>query len=310
MTYQKFQHDIVSGLKEHFGSSASITIRPVRKNNNVILDGLAILEEGLNISPTIYLNPYYEAYRQGQNIPSLIADILTLYEKNRPTDSIDVRFYTDFHNIRDRILFKIIHYGKNEVLLTETPHFRYLDLAIVFYCLISTTPAGSATILIKNSHLAYWNITEDELFRCACENTPKLLPHILRPLSDVIDGFMNSSSQDTEINTHTSNCSVHDSRSNSECNIYVLTNRCKLYGASCILYPDILQDIAEKFKNSLYILPSSIHEVLLIPSTNNISPVELNRMVCEVNDSQVADDEILSDHIYYYSLSKRSLTMK
>lgn len=308
MTYQEFQHAIASGLQEHFGSSASITIRPIRKNNNVILDGLAILEDGLNISPTIYLNAYYEEYRQGQSIPSLITAILTLYEKNRPTDSIDVRFYTDFSNIRDRILFKLIHYDKNEALLTETPHFRYLDLAIVFYCLISTTPAGSATILIKNSHLAYWDISEEELFRCARKNTPVLLPHILQPLSEIIDSVIDGSSHNTDINT--SNCSDRDSRSNSDCNIYVLTNRCKLYGAACILYPDMLKDIAAKLGSSLYILPSSIHEVLLIPATNDISTAELNRMVCEVNDSQVADEEILSDHIYYYSLPEEALTMK
>lgn len=292
MTYQEFQHAVVTGLSEHFFGSASISIRPIQKNNNVTLDGLTILEEGMNISPTIYLNAYYEAYQNGQTLPALITDILTLYDKNRPIHSIDVRFYTDINNIHSRILFKLIHYKKNEALLNEIPHFRYLDLAIVFYCLISATPAGSATILIRNSHLAYWSITRDELFNYAMENTPRLLPHMIQSLADILNPLSDSSLQD-----------------NSTA-VYVLTNHSKLYGAACILYPDILKEFSLKSGSNLYVLPSSIHEVLLIPSSGSIHPEELNRMVCEVNATQVADEEILSDHIYYYSLSNESLTMQ
>lgn len=297
MTYQEFQQFIVTKLQEHFDASASVSIRPIRKNNNVVLDGLTILEEGINVSPTIYLNTYYEAYKDGQSPESLLTDILKLYDANRPTDSIDIRFYTDFDNISNRILFKLIHYDKNEALLAEIPHFRYLDLAIVFYCLISTTPTGSATILIKNSHLSYWNISKENLLQYAKENTPRLLPHTMQTLSSLLEEYgENLTDEDDSDN----------SRSHT---IYVLSNRRKLYGACCMLYPNLLKETAKRLGSGLYILPSSIHEVLLIPATKDINPSALNLMVREVNDTQVADEEILADHIYYYSLTNEALTV-
>ena len=75
----------------------------------------------------------------------------------------------------------------------------------------------------------------------------------------------------------------------------------KLNGAAVILYPKLIKKIADEFKSDFVLLPSSIHEWLLIPAESPENISMFSQMVTEVNDTQLADEEKLSDHAYYYS---------
>lgn len=304
MTYQNFLATILANTKEHFNTDTDISIHSILKNNNVRLDGLTIMTDGFNISPTIYLNEYYEEYKHGKAIHQIMDDILHIYRQNQPNESVDASFYTEFSNISDKILYKLVNYKENEALLHEIPHFRFLDLAIVFYCMISTTPRGSATILIYNDHLSYWNITRDILHQHAITNTPSRLPCVFRSITDILSELM----AERAISNPFANTSKEDFTSLDK-SMYVLTNKQKLYGASCLIYPSVLSDIAKKLQCDYYILPSSIHEVLLIPARKEFTEEELNDMVLEVNETQVATEELLSDHVYFYSCAKGTLCL-
>ena len=91
--------------------------------------------------------------------------------------------------------------------------------------------------------------------------------------------------------------------------MYVLTNESKLNGAACILYENVLYDFAQKLGADLYILPSSVHEVILLPKLSMFEKDELVNMVKEVNTEGVAADEVLSDHVYEYNRTERLITM-
>jgi hypothetical protein len=91
--------------------------------------------------------------------------------------------------------------------------------------------------------------------------------------------------------------------------MYVLTNYKGINGASCLLYPEILDQIGDKLNADFYILPSSIHELILIIDDGKMNPISLREMVCEVNQTQVAADEVLSDQVYYYSREKQRIYM-
>lgn len=299
MNYETFKQLILSELGMKI-PTASLSIQSVLKNNGISLDGLVIMERNTNISPTLYLNYYYENYKDGTDISAILDSILAAYHSNRPTESIDVSFFTNYHNIKNKIAYKLINYEKNEKLLKDIPHYRYLDLAIVFYCLISTSVSGSATILIRNQHLTFWNISKTQLFEKAKENTPHLLSYDLRNLSDIMK----------ELSAEDCNAAFPETKEDAAfCPMYVLTNQNKLNGASCILYEHLLESFSDKLNSDLYILPSSIHEVILIPAQENISCQELAQMVREVNDTQVDAEEILSNHVYYFSRSLKTVTM-
>ena len=299
MQYNTFQTVIMERLEHDIPDPKRISIQQVSKNNGIVLDGLTIMENDCNISPTLYLNYYYDSYSHGICFNDVYQSLLSDYHRHKPSQNIDPSFFTEFDNIRDKIAMKLIHYERNKELLEKVPHIRFLDLAIVFYCLIAMDFAtGNATILIHHSHLKNWNITTTELFQIAKDNTQKILPEKLYDMNDVLYEL---SRRLTHPNPTVSRPSPYP--------MFVLTNETNLFGAACLLYKDLLKHFSEKSQTDFYILPSSIHEVILVPTLENDCYGELSDMVREVNDSQLMDDEILSTHAYYYSRRKNEITM-
>lgn len=298
MNYETFKSSAMASIQKHFGTDATVSLHPVTKNNNIRLDGLTIQEKSSNISPTIYLNYYYEDYLKGRSLSSIIEDIIASYHRSRSDTNLDLSFFTDYQKVRYHIIYKLINYEKNRELLPDIPHFRFLDLAVVFSCLILNTSNGNATILIHNHHLELWNITADQLYDTAKKNTPLLLPWEINNMKDVLKDFY--SDADT---------GIYNDADDFNLPMYVLTNTSRLYGASCILYPGVLKAFADALDSDLYILPSSIHEVLLLPKTSPANILELNSMIEEVNASQLQGDELLSDHVYYYTRTSGFVSM-
>lgn len=116
----------------------------------------------------------------------IISDILEIYHTHKTDHKIDVSFFTDYDKVKSRIVFKLINYERNRELLADIPHYRYLDLAIVFNCLLESDFPGNATILIRNQHMKFWSITKDDLYALALSNTPRLLQYDLRNMSEFI----------------------------------------------------------------------------------------------------------------------------
>lgn len=299
MNYQEFQSNIKHALMLKLGDAVTISLQEITKNNDTHLSGITITEQGFNISPTIYLNSYYKQYLAGKSLEDIYSDILSVYQENKPTKNIDVSFFTNYEEVKEKIIFKLINYQKNRELLEAIPHYRYLDLAIVFCCLVEATEQGTATILIHNHHLNYWSITKDELYALAQENTPRLLPSDVRSMTSVIKELF---------------CQIDapfpDELSfSAQYPMYVLSNSHKLHGATCILYENLLSEFANKLQVDFYILPSSIHEVLIVPDDGQTSIAELSDMVKDVNSTQLSADEILSDHVYYFSRKESKLIL-
>jgi hypothetical protein len=136
-----------------------------------------------------------------------------------------------------------------------------------------------------------WGITADDLYVLADENTPKLLNYDLRSMTDVLKEMLDESDHS----------GITDDPSQSLCSMYVLSNRHKLNGSSCMLYPGLLKRFADKLQSDLFILPSSVHEVIILPATDGHSHEELDEMVREVNRTQLSREDVLSDHAYVFS---------
>ncbi len=298
MTYQEFKDTTIRAIQMKLGKNARVTIQDIIKNNDTHLDGLTILADQSNISPTIYLNQYYEQFLHGKTLSEIYTEILLAYEKHLPKKNIDVSFFTDYSKVKEHIIFKLVNYERNRELLKQVPHIRYLDLAIVFNCLISADEDGCATILIHNHHLSFWNVSTDELYELAKVNTPKLLSHRIHSMSDIIKEVFDDEDLSAVL-----------SEEADVIPMYILTNRQKLHGSACIVYENLLSSIADRLNSDLYVLPSSIHEVILIPSASANSYAELSSMVREVNATQVSREEVLSDHVYYYSRTSKKLSM-
>lgn len=302
MTYESFKQKLITDLQAHFPADASIAIQQFHHNNHILLDGLTILEPGSNISPTIYLNQYYADCQEGTPYSAIQERILRYYYSHSAIQKIDTSFFTCFDHVRSRIVYKLVHLEKNKELLKKVPYFPYLDLAIVFYCLVQEAPYQNGMILIHNEHLAYWDADADTLLSLAHKNTPVLLPFCCDSLADLLLPALDDLSLEE--------CGLTKENLESEAvPMYVLTNRQRQNGAGCLLYQGALEQVADILKGSFYILPSSIHEVIAVPAAVADDPQELSQIVKEINLTEVLPEEVLSDRIYYFDSQSCSLSV-
>ena len=296
MTYETFLTEISDQIRRRLPASTEAHLRKVHKNNDQVYDGLVITDCASNVSPTIYVNQFYPRFQNHELSMEAITDIvLDQYEAARVDSSLDLSDFTQFEAMKDRIIFRIVNRSKNAALLETVPHVDYLDFAVTFLCLLSIHNNADATILIHNSHLTAWHTNVETLFRLAKTNTPRLLAWDLSSMQDILSEL--SMPEDD----------ILPSSDELVCPMYVLTNRIRQHGAGCILYDNLLASFSEQFDDDFYIIPSSIHEVLLVPRAQIGSREELDSMIREVNATQVPDEDILSDHAYLFVREKNQI---
>ena len=307
MVYEVFQTAVSEELKNRLGKDFQVSIRKIPKNNGTALDGLTIFRLNESVTPTFYLQSYYEAYEQGRDMESIIMEIIQIYRKHLDQAPFDIHLFEDFSKMKDRVALKLIHTSSNRELLADIPSMPFHDLSIVFYLFLDKDENGQMTILIHNSHLSLWNTNVSELFQLSLKNSPKLYPACIRSMTSLIQDmlFINHSFVEPPKNRP---CGADAFADIEDINpLYILTNRTGIFGAGTILYPGVLKEFASQRNQDLIILPSSIHEVLLLPYEPSISFKELASMVAEINQSCVLSEERLSNHVYFYSRKQDSV---
>ncbi|MBQ9886508.1 MAG: hypothetical protein IJM37_06600 [Lachnospiraceae bacterium] len=323
MDYNDFLNYLISHLNDYFKDSATIACHKILKNNDVYYDALMARSDTSNISATIYVNRYFEQYGKGRHINEILKEIKEIFEKNI-NQKIDLSYLSDFSNLESQIAIKLINYESNAKLLSLVPHILFHDLALVFYIIINTPPFTNSTVLIHNYHLDKWQINIDVLYHAARKNTPSLLGYEIIDMDDIIKEFM---IQDIKESIYSKRYRA-DYIINNELisrfaddvlrdlndyipkkTIFVLTGKNRTNGACFIIYPEILERFAANWNCDIYILPSSIHEVILIPATLSPSASELGEMVREINKTEVAPTERLSDNVYLYSFADKAVNL-
>ena len=300
MEYREFLENVRKEVESRYDSNVSVTLNHVMKNNGTELDGITIMEKDKNIAPTIYINSFYDRYREGVSLKAFVSEIIRIYNQNKNSININADYFENYENVRKTIVYKLVNYQKNKKLLEDVPYKRVLDLAVVFYCLIEQRKGVSATALIHNEHLRIWNVTEDEIYNDALKNTPVLLAGSIVPMSKILSEIAGTAPVDNDEKV----CEY-----TGEDILYVLTNSSRVNGAACILYDNLLKKFANDVHSDLYILPSSVHEVIIVPKKNAFDKSELADMVREVNEQGVSQDEILSDNVYEYNRKNGLITM-
>ena len=298
MDYNIFKECILEALAERFKDS-KIEYKEVLKNNGIRLDGLVVRFSNKSISPTVYVNDYYDRYVGGEDIDDIADHIEWLIKNNSIEDDFNPESLILFENIKDRIVYKLVNYEKNEELLNTVPHKKFLDLAVVYYIAIKEDIFESASILINNAHLELWGKNTEDIDKLAKENSPIILKPELKSMAQTLMEIIQHDKKNLE---------ELEEDILSDCGMYVLSNDKKQFGASAILYDNVIKEFSDSLKSDIYILPSSVHEVIMIPSVLVDSVDKLNDMIQEVNATQVPLMDILSNHSYYYSRDKECIT--
>lgn len=242
MNYQEFTENIVKLLEQKMGDNYTITTTKVLKNNDIHLTGIIIMKKGASICPTIYLEEPYRQYQDGISLQEIIGKIVELYKKHILDIDLDMKFFYDFSQVEESIFHKVINHDKNKELLTDVPHFRWHDLAIVFYYTMEESVFEKASILLHNSHLDMWGKSAEEIYQVAQRNMKQGMPELLLPMNKLLEEMVGVKMEESGMH------------------LYVLTNKEKLYGASAMLYSEKIKELANKLAADLLILPSSVHE--------------------------------------------------
>ena len=277
---------------------AVVEIRPVEKINEN-LDGLTLRLPHTNVSPTIYVNYLYEEYLHNSDYNDVLTRAAKVYaDAMEDKEDISVSSLIEDENIKEKIVFQIINTEQNREMLENMPHREFLNLSIIYRMVVDMdVEHGVSSAIITNVLAEKYKLDENELFKLAAENTKRLFPPIITPMSDIISRMFAGNMDDTMIDDIPSDEMM-----------YIISNKQGVNGAVSILFEDVLHNLAEKLDNDLYILPSSIHECILI-SAKCGDPYELAQMVTQINMSEVRLSERLSNQVYHYDKDLRKISL-
>jgi hypothetical protein len=290
VTYEEFKEQIMEMAETEIGRRA--VIKPVHKNNGLNLDGLTIMSEESNIAPTIYLNGYYELYKEIMDEPDALEitwhSMKDDYYRHLPVNSFDVDSFMDYEKVRGNLRLKLVNYKKNEEWLDDVVFVPFLDLAGVVFVNVAMGKGEQGTITVMKSHMVAWGKSEEDLLHDAMENMKD--DYLITPMEEILKDVMNP-------------ICLEGMEDLEEIPMYVLYNSKRLLGAGLMMVTNVLKEAADMMKcDNIVILPSSIHEIMLLPyEEGNIDLDGLTETIREVNESSVEAEEVLSDHPYLYS---------
>lgn len=290
MNYEEFCAALQEELFNQLDTGYSIHRERVLKNNGIVLDSLALLRSGKHCSPVISLEMLYEQFEKGHSLAELCEYMVSITDSKLPASVTSLTTLNHFEDFRDRITWRLISRDKNEELLKTIPWIPYLDLAVIFSLIIQSEGETQISSIVTNAVAASWHVTEKELFSLAKENTPRIFPASFRRLETVIEEYFPGSTDFVP-----EDCPVPT--------LYVLTNDSAHHGAACVLYPDKLKDLADKFGSDLLVLPSSIHEILIIADSEDFTEHDYHvfcNTIRNVNRESIQPEDFLSDHMYRY----------
>ncbi|MEY8338184.1 DUF5688 family protein [Lachnospiraceae bacterium 62-35] len=350
MVYETFLQNVQQAVAGRLGSSFAVFLQQVSKNNGVLSDSLCIRKLPSPVAAAIYLRQFFDEYESGTSLSGIVSEIINLYTGHSLPPSFEPEQFLSLSSSASHLACRLINTAENHSFLETIPHIPFLDLSIVFY-LFTENEDEVFTSLVSNGLLSQWNLTVNDLFFQAHQNSMAMLPPVLRDLADAVEEILQDSSlsfcQESTVTPHVchADTTMNESKGpaslqqmhtecknsilapygqRSECAplpresetftarqgknippncppIHILTNTKGINGAYCMLYPGILKSFAEAVDNDLIIIPSSIHEVLLIPGDPSSSSQDMDELVQEINQNEVPKEEQLSSHTYLYS---------
>ena len=294
---EKMKDEVKLHLPEDVRGDIIIDDVTVVKMNDQKLHGLTFRMPGSDAAPTLYVNEMYQAYEDGVDFRYLAGEMADMYvgSMNMPKPpEVDL----SYDNVKDKLTVRLLEINRNREFLSSMPHVNVgHGLAVTADINMGEDKGGEWRVAVNNGVLESMGVDKDTLFTDAMKNSRMVEPPVLTDMSNALFSpeRENLLDRDEPLEPHEVG------------GLYVLTNNSGSLGASALFYPDVKEKAAEILGSSYYILPSSIHEVILVPDNPEIKANELCDMVKQANRTVVDEKDILSDNVYHYSIDERRL---
>ena len=286
MEYTEFKEGLKNLVQEKSDSDMKVEIVQIIKNNQTKSENLTYIDPNYNLFPSIQLKELYQEYQvygMGwcvEEAVSVLKNVKRIHED---------QLMGSWESAKGRIVVELVKEAWNRELLEKLPYRAFLDLAVIYRLKMWECKSGDAVQTVTNKMMEHWKITEEELYEAALANLQK-------EEFEIIGGYQAVQDMIEELIDVKEESEFHEW-------MYIFTNRSRIKGAAAMLRTDLLDRFAKAQESDLIILPSSVHEVILLPAMDDEDAAELRRIVQDINEKEVQEEERLSDEVYYFRRS-------
>ncbi len=295
MDFKEFTDKLEQDLKvalEDGPLGASIKRHEMEKMQGQSYTALTVMPADKNVGININVDVLYEQMQYGasyQNVLSHALNQATAFVQDSP--QFDVSSITDYEQTKSKLFVEVVGAERNAAMLEKLPHVQIEDMAMVYRIQIAEKDGEIASTLVTNQLMATMGVTADQLHQDALANSVEMKPVKVQKLSEML-------AEMTEVPVEIIESSTPP--------VFVVTNEDKIKGASALFYPDTMEQLSKEVGGDFFVLPSSIHEVLVMPDTGDMSAEELKEMVTSINVDVVDPADILTDQVYHFDAKERT----
>ena len=299
MDYEEFKEQFISAVKESLyeqGSDMNVSVNEVKKLNESY-EAMTVTPEGARVGVNIGIERFYDAYNEGRPFDEVVDKAVeTINHGINERPDFDIDSFTDYSQMKEKLAMEVVSAETNKEMLENVPHKNLEDMAVVYRFVLSSDDEGRASILVTNQILESMGVTPEQIHADALEIAPQIKPAEIRGMSEVMAEMMGMEQAEA--------LGIMPMRPEDE-QLFVATVPDKTHGAGVLAYQNFMDQAAERVGGDFFILPSSIHEVLIVPDNGRMDLKELEAMVRDVNATQVAPADKLTDNVYHYDSKEK-----
>ena len=299
MNYENFKKQFVADVKDRLteqGADVKVSVNEVNKLNESY-EAITVTPEGSNIGVNMSLEKFYDAVQDGTPYDSVVdkaVDVIKDGIDKRP--DIDVAALTDYSQMKEKLAIEVVSAEANKDMLEKVPYQTIEDMAVVYRFVLASDEDGRASVLVTNQILDHMGVTPEQIHADALKNAPQIKPAEIKGMSEVMAEMMG---YDQAAMIGIVPVAPEDEQ------MFIASVPDKIHGASVLVYQNFMEQAAEIAGGDFFILPSSIHEILIVPDNGKMDLKDLENMVKEVNATQVAPADKLTDSVYHYDSKEK-----
>ncbi|SDB44903.1 hypothetical protein SAMN02910298_02229 [Pseudobutyrivibrio sp. YE44] len=301
MEYEQFKEKIaedVGNMLEAKGYGDVNIKFEITDKVNQTYESMVVTPEGSTVGASLKVDSMFDHYKVTGDYEAALNKAANTFERaidNMP--SYDTKAITEYDNVKDKLAIQLIPANKNENLLQKIPHKLIEDMAIVYRLILDKTEDGTSTVLVTNNLVQQFGITPEQLHEDAVENSPKIRPAELSTLRDTLVSMVGpemAEFMDPE---------------GPESKLYVATVDDKMNGAGVIAYPGFMEEVADTMGGDFYVIPCSVHEVIMVPDLPEMDIKNMEEMIHMVNSTELKPEDVLSEKLYHYDSQDKVFEM-
>ena len=293
MDYESFKKEFTEDIKEKLYEmgygDVDVKINNIKKVNRDY-EAMNVVPEGGVMGVSFNLEEIFTKFEQSGDYDSVLKNTTSFVANGIDSaPKTDIDNLLNYEEMKNKLSIEVISAEANKELLLNIPHDRIEDLAAVYRFVLKSESTGKASILVSNEMMQKMGITHEQLKNDALYNAPIIRPAVIKGMNEVIKELMGKEAYELANGT-----------GNVEESVYVATVPDKDSGAGVLSYQNFMDQAAERVGGDFFILPSSIHEILIVKDGGEMKAELLRNMVQQINRTELMPEDKLSDNVYHY----------